>query len=118
MQNDNTSDHGDGNNAGANNATDNHATGVKKAVALKYDGKNAPNVTASGHGELAEEIVRLALAHEVPLFENPELAGLLADLELGEEVPQALYHCIAHIIAFAYKIQGKVPEGWDETPSN
>ena len=88
----------------------------KKAVALFYDGSNTPSVTASGEGDIAEQIIALAREHNVPLFENAPLLNLLADIGLGEEIPETLYLCIAQVIAFAYKIQGKVPEGWEEPP--
>lgn len=81
-----------------------------KAVALKYDGKNAPKVTATGEGSLAEEIIRIAREAGVPLYENPELVGVLSQLDLGEEIPETLYRVIAEIIAFAYYIQGKTPQ--------
>ena len=86
----------------------------KRAVALFYDGSNAPTVTAEGSGELAKEIIELARQHGIPLFENEALLQLLVDIGVGEEIPETLYLCIAQVIAFAYKIQGKVPEGWDE----
>ena len=44
----------------------------KKAVALFYDGQNAPAVTAAGSGELAEQIIELAREHGIPLFENEQ----------------------------------------------
>lgn len=84
----------------------------KKAVALSYDGQCAPTVSAAGEGELAQKIIEIAREHGVPLFENPELVRLLADIGLGEEIPETLYLCIAQIIAFAYTIQGKTPQGW------
>lgn len=77
----------------------------RQAVALEYDGKNAPTVSATAEGALAQQIIDLAIEHEVPMFENPVLVELLAELELGSEIPEELYHCIAHIIAFAYRIQ-------------
>jgi flagellar biosynthesis protein len=86
-----------------------------KAVALNYDGKNAPKVTATGEGDIAEQILAIARQSEVPIFENPELLRLLATLDLGDEIPETLYLCIAQIIAFAYRIQGKEPEGWQES---
>ncbi len=86
----------------------------KKAVALHYDGHNAPQVTATAGGELAEEIIALAREHGIPLFENAALLELLMDIGLGEEIPETLYLCIAQVIAFAYKIQGKFPEGWEQ----
>lgn len=85
----------------------------KQAVALFYDGQNAPSITASGSGDLAEQIIALAKEHNIPLFENEALLNLLADIGLGEEIPEVLYLCIAQVIAFAYKIQGKTPEGWE-----
>ncbi len=92
----------------------------KKAVALDYDGQSAPTVAATGEGDIAAQIIAIAREHGVPLFENPELLALLSTLELGDEIPETLYLCIAQIIAFAYRIQGKVPDGWqapDDKPS-
>ena len=82
---------------------------AQQAVALFYDRKSAPRVTAKGSGALAEEIIALALEHDVPLQENPELVGLLSLLDLGEEIPHELYVTIAHIIAFAYMLKDKTP---------
>lgn len=79
------------------------------AVALKYDGVNAPRVTAKGGGEVAERIVALAIEHNIPMQENALLAQTLAQLELNEEIPPALYLAVAEIIAFAYYLSGKVP---------
>lgn len=79
------------------------------AVALQYDGEHAPRVTAKGRDEVAEAIVRLAREHGVPLQENEPLAGLLAQVELGDEIPEALYLAVAQVIAFAYHLSGKVP---------
>ena len=80
-----------------------------RAVALKYDGENAPTVTASGEGNIAEEIIRIAHEHGVPLREDAMLVALLGELELDEEIPQTLYRVIAEVIAFAYMVSGKVP---------
>ncbi len=79
------------------------------AIALQYDGENAPRVTARGRNEVADEIVRLARQHGIPLQENEPLAGLLSSVELGEEIPQSLYLAVAQVIAFAYQLSGKVP---------
>ena len=83
------------------------------AVALKYDGESAPKVSAKGSHELAEQIIALAKKHNVPLSENRELVTLLSTLELGEEIPEAIYLAVAEIIAFAYILKGKVPEGFE-----
>lgn len=91
----------------------NQQTESSLAVALKYDGKNAPKVTAKGSHEIAEQIIELAKAHNVPLSENKELVTLLSTLELGEEIPEILYLAVAEVIAFAYMLKGKVPEGFE-----
>ena len=84
----------------------------RRAIALEYDGSNAPRITATGTQELAEQIIAIARENKVPLFENPELAQILSQLELGDEIPELLYLCIAQVIAFAYFIRGRFPDDW------
>ncbi|MEN0037734.1 MAG: EscU/YscU/HrcU family type III secretion system export apparatus switch protein [Cellvibrio sp.] len=85
---------------------------LQKAVAIYYDGKNAPHVSAKGTGDVAEQIIAIAREHGVPLCDNSALVDLLVTLELGDEIPSALYIAVAYIIAFAYQLEGKTPEGW------
>jgi flagellar biosynthesis protein len=80
------------------------------AVALKYDGKNAPKVTATGEGATAQQILEIAEKHGIPLQTDPELARVLAQIPLGEEIPRELYIAVAEIIAFAYFLSGKTPK--------
>lgn len=82
-----------------------------KAVALTYDGSHAPVVSATGESALAEEILRIAREHDVPIYENSDLVDILARLELGSEIPELLYRAIAEIIAFVYMLKGKTPAG-------
>jgi flagellar biosynthesis protein len=84
------------------------------AIALNYDGENAPRLTAKGRGELARRILDLAQAHQVPLHEDRELAALLAQIPLGDEIPEALYRAVAEVIAFAYLLSGKRPPGYED----
>tara|TARA_R110000782_G_scaffold165305_1_gene257242 strand:- start:1182 stop:1472 length:291 start_codon:yes stop_codon:yes gene_type:complete len=84
----------------------------REAIALIYDGDKAPTLTAKGEGDLAEQIIQLAMEYEVPIYENAELAKVLARLELGDQIPEALYRTIAEIIAFAWYLKGKTPEGF------
>lgn len=86
------------------------STQLQKAVALYYDGKNAPHVSAKGTGQIAEQIMAIAREHEVPFCDNPGLVDLLVTLELGDEIPENLYIAVAYIIAFAYQLEGKTPE--------
>lgn len=85
----------------------------KQAIALSYDEKTAPKLTAKGNAQLAEEIIELAELHGIPLYENAELVSALAQLELGEEIPEVLYRVIAEVIAFAFYLQGKTPQGFN-----
>lgn len=80
------------------------------AVALQYDGKNAPKVTAKGEGFTAQQILTIAEKHGIPLQNEPELARILAQVPLGDEIPQQLYIAVAEVIAFAYFISGKTPD--------
>jgi len=83
-----------------------------QAIALKYDEIHAPKLVAKGDSDIAEAIIKLAKEHGVPLYENGELVEILAKLELGDEIPEVLYRVIAEIIAFAYHLQGKTPDGF------
>lgn len=85
------------------------------AVALKYDGTNAPTITAKGRGELAREIIELAKQHDIPLDTEPELVKLLSSIPLGDQIPEELYTAVAEVIAFAYMLSDKVPEGFEPT---
>lgn len=81
------------------------------AVALAYSGQGAPRVTAKGADELADHIIAMAEEHDIPLRADRQLVKVLAQVELGEEIPEPLYRVVAEVIAFAYLIKGKMPEG-------
>ena len=81
------------------------------AVALEYSGEGAPRVTAKGEGEIAEQIMRLAREHDVPLRPDQGLVSVLARMELNQEIPEGLYRAVAEVIAFAYLIKGRRPPG-------
>ena len=89
----------------------------RQAIALSYDGRHTPTLTAKGDDALAEMILAIAREHEVPIYENAELVKLLARLELGDEIPPELYRVIAEIIAFAWYLKGKRPAGFDPQPA-
>ena len=80
-----------------------------KAVALKYDRKknNAPRVTAKGRGEIAEKIIEVARAHNVPLYEDKNLIQILEALDLETEIPPELYRAVAEVLAFIYRLNSK-----------
>jgi len=81
-----------------------------KAVALKYDQKKdrAPRVIAKGRGEIAKKIIEVARAHQVPLYEDKNLIQILEALDLETEIPSELYRAVAEVLAFIYKLNGKI----------
>ncbi|TCI05403.1 flagellar biosynthesis protein FlhB [Corallincola luteus] len=83
-----------------------------EAIALGFDGNQAPEVLAKGYGLLAEEIINEAQAHGIHIHQDPALAAFLQKIELGEEIPKELFTVIAELIAFSYLLQGKMPEFW------
>lgn len=85
---------------------------LKKAVALKYEpGKHrAPRVTAKGRGLVAERIIELAREGGVPVTEDPDLVGVLIQLDFEEEIPPELYQAVAEILAFAYRLNRRMME--------
>jgi len=86
---------------------------TRLAVALKYDtsGMNAPHVVAKGAGKVAENIRNLAKEHDIPILEKKELARSLYKLtEIGQEIPPFLYQAVAEILAYIYKLKGKLAD--------
>lgn len=83
------------------------------AVALEYDGKTAPKITAKGIHSLAEEILEIAREHDIPISQEKALVEILAQLELGQEIPESLYRVVAEIIAFVYMLAGKFPQDFN-----
>jgi len=77
---------------------------VHLAVAVRYDpGANRPPViVAKGARLVAERIKELARKSSVPIHEDPPLARALFEAPVGAEVPAALYHAVAQVLAFVY----------------
>ena len=74
---------------------------AEMAVALQYGaGDTAPVVVASGMGYMAEKIVETAADAGVPIYEDNSLATALAQLKLGQEIPEELYQAIVEIYLY------------------
>jgi flagellar biosynthesis protein FlhB len=81
------------------------------AVALKYDvdHMNAPYVVAKGQNLIAQKIKEIAMECEIPVIEDRQLAQALYKLcDVGEMVPQSLYRAVAEVLAYVYRLKGKV----------
>ena len=70
------------------------------AVALHYDKTGAPRVTAKGQGSIGAKIIEVARANNIPIEENEVLAGALANVEIGDEIPTELYKAVAEVLGF------------------
>ena len=78
------------------------------AVALRYDEKKngAPVVIAKGADEVAAKIRELAAANGVPLVSAPPLArALFRYVDLGREIPAALYVAVAQILTYVWQLR-------------
>lgn len=78
------------------------------AVALKYiEGRHrAPVVVAKGADAVAEKIKELAREAGVPQLEAPPLARALhKHVELGDEIPAALYTAVAQVLAYVFQLR-------------
>ncbi|WP_018975017.1 flagellar biosynthesis protein FlhB [Saccharibacillus kuerlensis] len=81
------------------------------AVALKYDGNQmqAPEVVAKGKDFVALRIREVAKENGVMIMENKPLArALFAQAEIGDNVPADLFQAVAEVLAYVYRLKGKV----------
>jgi flagellar biosynthesis protein len=77
---------------------------------MSYDPTHAgaPVVTAVGEGVVAEEIIRRAREAGVPVTEDPRLAGVLSQVDVGQMIPPELYVVVAEVLAYVYQLEERV----------
>ncbi len=88
---------------------------VHYAVALKYEPEKmaAPVVVAKGADHLALRIKEVAARHGVSIYEDPPLAqALYWGVEVGQEIPRALYEAVARVLAFVYRLRAAGRRAW------
>lgn len=81
------------------------------AVAIKYEAgtMTAPTVIAKGQDYLALKIKEIAKKNRIVIMENKPLArALFSQVEIGEQIPEELFKAVAEVLAYVYKLQGKV----------
>ena len=84
------------------------------AVALRYDDSRmrAPLVVAKGTDLIAARIREIATEHAVPIFEAPPLARALHySVEIGGEIPAALYVAVAQVLTYIYQLKAARTSG-------
>ena len=85
---------------------------VPEAVALRYDRgrEDAPRVVAKGRGFVAQQLLSIAKRHSVPVYQNQTVTQLLMAVELDREIPPELYQAVANVLAYVYRLDGRVAE--------
>ena len=80
------------------------------AVAIEYqEGMRAPKVLAKGPYRVAERIVKIAKENHIPVIQNIPLArAIYKTIEIGQEISPDLYLAMAEVLAYVYKLRGKV----------
>jgi flagellar biosynthetic protein FlhB len=81
------------------------------AIAISYDKNSmaAPRVVAKGADLIAQKIKQIAADAGVPLVENVPLARTLyKTVKINQFVPRALYQAVAEVLAYVYRLKGKV----------
>ncbi len=84
------------------------------AVALSYPRdeagepvSQAPRVVAKGADILAQQIKKVARDAGVLLYEDVPLARALhAQVEIGDEIPEAMYTAVAAVLNYVYSLEG------------
>ncbi|MED1721707.1 flagellar biosynthesis protein FlhB [Brevibacillus parabrevis] len=81
------------------------------AVAIRYDASamSAPTVLAKGQDYMALKIREVAKKHRIVTMENKPLArALYSQVEIGQQIPEEMFKAVAEVLAYVYKLQGKV----------
>jgi len=89
------------------------------AVALCYveQRMRAPVVVAKGLDLVAGRIREVAAEHRVPVFEAPPLArALYRHVEIGTEIPAALYVAVAQVLTYLAQLRQAVRFGQAAPP--
>ena len=84
----------------------------KRATALRYEeGSDAPEVVATGRGEIARKILAAAEEAGVPVRRDPALVEALGKLDVGQAIPPDLYIAVAEALVWAYRLDAKASRG-------
>ena len=70
---------------------------------------DAPIVIAKGADYLAAKIKDVAKENDIEIVENKPLARMLYhNVDVGAQIPPELYQMVAEILAYVYRIKGKI----------
>lgn len=78
---------------------------ITKAAAIEYErgSEDAPRVTASGKGAIAEQILAVAFERGIKVRQDAELVEILSMIEVDSPIPLEAFAAVAEILAFVYQ---------------
>ena len=78
---------------------------LSKAVAIEYERgtDDAPRVTASGRGAIAEQILQIAFDRGIKVRKDAELVEILSLVEVDSPIPLEAFAAVAEILAHVYQ---------------
>ena len=85
---------------------------IAKAVALQYDKEEskAPQVTASGKGRIAEQILAIAFEQGIKVREDADLVEILSQIEVDSPIPLEAFAAVAEILAYVYQANASLKQ--------
>lgn len=80
--------------------------GRETAVALNYDSERdvAPKVVAIGQGNVAKKIIEKGEESDIPIYKDEKLVSQLAQMEMGNYIPETLYEAVAQVLVFIAEV--------------
>ena len=82
---------------------------VLPAVDYRPTDQDSLQSIADLFGVSLTRIIAAAEQADVPLYPDAELALVLSQVPMGDEIPDNLYKAIAEVIAFAYALNDRLP---------
>ena len=78
---------------------------ITKAAAIEYErgSDQAPRVTASGRGFIAEQILAIAFERGIKVRQDAELVEMLSLIEVDSPIPLEAFAAVAEILAYVYQ---------------
>ena len=80
-------------------------THIAVAIQWKPGQMVAPQVVASGRGEVAAQIRAMARRWDIPIVRDVPLARALVEVDIEDEVPSDLYEAVAQVLQFVYDLR-------------
>ena len=93
-------------NRGSGNQQQAEPNKITKAAAIEYErgSEDAPRVTATGKGFVAEQILAIAFERGIKVREDAELVEVLSLIEVDSPIPLEAFAAVAEILAYVYHV--------------